>query len=106
MEETITEKPQEPTQDVSQTDKLATELEKVDLDNSEEQGKDQATNSHKAQDTTSRRLIIYTRKHLLHLSKSPLVKPPDGMPGFKSWFGSVATSLVWEYLLTWYTYSQ
>ena len=33
--------------------------------------------------------IIYTRKQLVRLSQSPLVKSPDGMPPFKAWFGSV-----------------
>ena len=32
-------------------------------------------------------LIRWPRPSLLRLSKSPLVKPPDGMPPFKDWFG-------------------
>lgn len=33
--------------------------------------------------------IIYTRKQLVLLSQSPLVKVPDGMPEFRAWFGFV-----------------
>ncbi|KAI1797792.1 hypothetical protein LXA43DRAFT_266656 [Ganoderma leucocontextum] len=36
---------------------------------------------------TARPLNVYTRHELLHLSKSPLVNPPDDMPPFKDWFG-------------------
>lgn len=36
-----------------------------------------------------RPLIIYSRIQMLALSKSPLVKPPDGMPPFKTWYGYV-----------------
>jgi hypothetical protein len=35
----------------------------------------------------ARRLVIYLRPQMLKLSKSPLVKPPDGMPTLKDWFG-------------------
>ncbi|TDL28665.1 hypothetical protein BD410DRAFT_781186 [Rickenella mellea] len=35
----------------------------------------------------NRRLIVYTRRQALRLSQSPLVKPPDGMPPLKDWFG-------------------
>lgn len=43
---------------------------------------------------------IYTRKQLAYLSKSPLVKVPDDMPPFKSWFGSVVNgySFAGQYL--------
>ena len=34
--------------------------------------------------------IIYNRRQLVHLSQSQLVKPPDGMPSFKAWFGYVS----------------
>lgn len=34
-----------------------------------------------------RPFVRYTRAHLLHLSKSPLVTVPNGMPHFKDWFG-------------------
>ena len=34
-----------------------------------------------------RRLVVYPRPHMLRLSKSPLVKPPEGMPSLKDWFG-------------------
>ncbi|PIL32053.1 hypothetical protein GSI_06757 [Ganoderma sinense ZZ0214-1] len=36
---------------------------------------------------TPRPLRVYTRHEVLHLSKSPLVNLPDGMPPFKDWFG-------------------
>lgn len=42
----------------------------------------------------SRPFILYTRSQALLLSKSPLVKPPDGMPALKEWFGYVMTFLV------------
>lgn len=32
-------------------------------------------------------VIVYTRPQLVHLSKSPLVAPPQGMPDLKDWFG-------------------
>ena len=37
----------------------------------------------------ARTLVIYLRPQILKLSKSPLVKPPCGMPSLKEWFGSV-----------------
>lgn len=36
---------------------------------------------------TPRPFYIYTRTQALHLSKSPLVQCPQGMPDFKDWFG-------------------
>lgn len=41
------------------------------------------------ENSTLRPLIVYTRKELIHLSTSPLVKVPDRMPAFKAWFGCV-----------------
>ncbi|GBE78384.1 hypothetical protein SCP_0112690 [Sparassis crispa] len=38
-------------------------------------------------DTPPRPLRVYTRSQVLYLHKSPLVKPPDGMPPLKDWFG-------------------
>ena len=32
---------------------------------------------------------VYTRREIVNLSASPLVKCPEGMPAFKDWFGSV-----------------
>ncbi|KAG8693189.1 hypothetical protein FRC08_009273 [Ceratobasidium sp. 394] len=43
--------------------------------------------SEKAPEPATRPFVQYTRAELLHLSKSPLVKIPDGMPPFKEWFG-------------------
>ncbi|KZV87094.1 hypothetical protein EXIGLDRAFT_211051 [Exidia glandulosa HHB12029] len=34
-----------------------------------------------------RRPYVYSRKDLLDLSNSPLVKTPDGMPSLKEWYG-------------------
>lgn len=34
-----------------------------------------------------RRLYIYPRSHILKLHESPMVKPPEGMPALKYWFG-------------------
>lgn len=39
---------------------------------------------------TPRPFKVYTRHEILHLSKSPLVHLPDGMPTFKDWFGCVS----------------
>lgn len=36
---------------------------------------------------------VYSPSQLLRLAKSPLVKPPDGMPPLKDWFGYVLTAL-------------
>jgi len=35
---------------------------------------------------------VYTRRQLLSLFKSPLVKPPPDMPDLKQWFGSVVAA--------------
>ena len=37
-----------------------------------------------------RPLRVYTRYEVLHLSRSPLVGLPQGMPAFKDWFGCVS----------------
>lgn len=34
-----------------------------------------------------RPLHIYTRADMLKIHQSPLVKPPEGMPALKDWFG-------------------
>jgi hypothetical protein len=44
--------------------------------------------------SASRPVIIYTRKQMLALSKSPLVKVPDKMPPFKTWYGYVDPSTI------------
>ena len=36
---------------------------------------------------TQRSFYVYTRAQALYLSKSPLVRCPQGMPDFKDWFG-------------------
>lgn len=46
-----------------------------------EQEGDQNATSH------PRPLCVYTRSQMLHLHKSPLVKPPADMPELKDWFG-------------------
>jgi len=35
-------------------------------------------------------VIVYSRRHILNLSASPLVQRPEGMPALKDWFGCVA----------------
>ena len=42
---------------------------------------------------TLRPFYIYTRTQALHLSKSPLVQCPQGMPDFKDWFGWVSSQI-------------
>lgn len=46
----------------------------------------------KTHDDPQRPMIVYTRAQLLYLHNSPLVKPPEGMPAFKDWFGYDANS--------------
>lgn len=41
----------------------------------------------KAPETPPRKLYVYTRSQLLHLSKSSLVKTPSELPSFRDWFG-------------------
>ncbi|KAI0361725.1 hypothetical protein OH77DRAFT_1417997 [Trametes cingulata] len=41
----------------------------------------------KSSDSPPRPLHVYARHDILHLSKSPLVELPEGMPAFKEWFG-------------------
>ncbi|KAI0374258.1 hypothetical protein BV20DRAFT_1049086 [Pilatotrama ljubarskyi] len=41
----------------------------------------------KTSESPPRPLRIYPRHDVLHLSKSPLVGLPEGMPAFKDWFG-------------------
>ncbi|KAH8120141.1 hypothetical protein DFH11DRAFT_1558531 [Phellopilus nigrolimitatus] len=67
-------------------DALVDELEKADIESSSEA---EDTQSNEADSTPSRPRIVYTRRQLLYLSQSPLVRPPDGMPTFKSWFGEL-----------------
>lgn len=47
-----------------------------------------------------RPLYIYTRAQALHLSKSPLVQCPQGMPDFKEWFGYVPLQIRFSILLS------
>jgi len=46
-----------------------------------------------------RPFYIYTRAQTLHLSKSPLVQCPQGMPDFKDWFGWVSSSICFPLVL-------
>ena len=48
-----------------------------------------ASTEHNAGQST-RPLHVYKRPELLYLSKSPLVKSPDGLPPLKEWFGYVS----------------
>lgn len=47
----------------------------------------QDSHSSKSPEPSAPPFIQYTRAELLHLSKSPLVTIPNGMPHFKEWFG-------------------
>ena len=49
---------------------------------------------------TSRPFCIYTRAQALHLSKSPLVQCPPGMPDFKDWFGWVSSPIYFFLVLS------
>lgn len=70
-------------------EELANELEKTDIQNASDTQSEDTQPPDDAEPSSPRPLIIYTRKQMLHLSQSPLVKPPAGMPDFKSWFGYV-----------------
>ncbi|KAH9835639.1 uncharacterized protein C8Q71DRAFT_762895 [Rhodofomes roseus] len=45
------------------------------------------TSTSKSERISRRPLRVYTRSQAMHLRESPLVKPPDGMPSLKDWFG-------------------
>jgi len=47
-----------------------------------------------------RPFYIYTRAQALHLSKSPLVQCPQGMPDFKDWFGWVSSPICLSLVLS------
>lgn len=72
---------------------LAEKLDKLELESPENSlEKPSASvgdNTSSGENNTPRPLIFYTRKELIHLSTSPLVKVPDRMPAFKVWFGCV-----------------
>lgn len=42
---------------------------------------------HEAIKPPPRPLYIYSRDDMLKICQSPLVKPPEGMPALKDWFG-------------------
>ena len=48
------------------------------------------TSSSKSERVSPKRLRVYTRSQALYLRDSPLVKPPEGMPSLKDWFGYVS----------------
>ena len=76
---------QKSTQNAPNIDILAESLQKSGLQGDSEDTQAVA----QAEPPDFRPRIVYTRKQLVLLSQSPLVKPPDGMPEFKAWFGLV-----------------
>ncbi|KAI5122602.1 hypothetical protein M0805_004816 [Coniferiporia weirii] len=86
--DTSSKNTQEDSQNASAVDALV-ELEKSGIQSSSEAQTEDAQPAIDAEIHASRPRIVYTRKQLLHLSQSSLVKPPDGMPEFKSWFGEL-----------------
>lgn len=74
-------------------DELVEKLEKLEVESTESSEEEASTSAgdigSSGEDNTARPLIVYTRKELIHLSTSPLVKIPDRMPAFKVWFGCV-----------------
>lgn len=60
---------------------------------------DDEDTSSKATDAP-RPFYIYTRAQALHLSKSPLVRCPQGMPDFKDWFGWVSSPICFSLVLS------
>ena len=63
----------------SAVDSLANALANVEIQEDE--------HSEEKVEQSPRELHIYSNPQLLLLSKSPLVKAPDGMPPLKDWFG-------------------
>ena len=45
-------------------------------------------------DLPPRPLRVYARHDMIHLSKSPLVCLPEGMPALKDWFGYVKAGTI------------
>ncbi|EPT04244.1 hypothetical protein FOMPIDRAFT_148672 [Fomitopsis schrenkii] len=45
------------------------------------------TSTSKSEHVSSQPLRVYTRSQVLYLRDSPLVRPPEGMPSLKDWFG-------------------
>ena len=78
-----TKTPKSPPKDAAVPDLVAS-VSKVQLD--DEHDILPENNSHSQ---PTRTLVIYPRSHALKLYKSPLVKPPNGMPALKDWFGYV-----------------
>ena len=68
------------------TEKLANDLAKVEL---RDQEPSSSLGEEKHEPQPQRPLHVYSRSDVLLLSKSPLVKQPDGMPSLKDWFGCV-----------------
>lgn len=66
------------------TDDLVGAMSQVNLDH--EQNAD-TTLDNEPTHTPPRALHIYTRSDMLKICQSPLVKPPEGMPALKDWFG-------------------
>jgi hypothetical protein len=65
-------------------DGLSDSISKINLDGN---GEGDDTLPKQTIEQPTRRLVIYQRPQTLKLSKSPLVKPPEGMPALKDWFG-------------------
>lgn len=63
-------------------DKLSESVGKIVLETEDEDSSPTRTHA-------PRPFYTYTRAQALHLSKSPLVQCPQGMPDFRDWFGWV-----------------
>ena len=50
------------------------------------------TSTSKSERVSPKPLRVYTRSQVLYLRDSPLVKPPEGMPSLKDWYGYVCLS--------------
>ncbi|KAI0079596.1 hypothetical protein K474DRAFT_1696309 [Panus rudis PR-1116 ss-1] len=72
-----------PSQNVS-PEQIADDFEKLNL---QPQGQDSATLSDQTTPNSPRPLHVYSRRDLLLLSRSSLVKTPDALPALKHWFG-------------------
>ena len=88
MDEASNDNVQLHAQNPQSQDSLASQLEHLAIQDHAE-SHEQAQAPAEAQELAPRPYIVYTRSQILHLSQSPLVKLPDGMPSFKSWFGFV-----------------
>jgi hypothetical protein len=85
MDPESADQPQKSLQNNEANADIVDSMSKFILANDHQETRDTPDNKNTEQPT--RRLAVYKRPQMLRLSKSPLVKPPEGMPPLKDWFG-------------------